>query len=284
MKVLFVILVIFSVNLFSQEKNEKPLKHESGDVVIIASDAADYYNRKNLQDLKKIQFSLTNQLGEEEYKKLLAGYISGQIAYNSRSYLESRRLFEQNHRNILVSTRKLIDFYKTRLNELAREAATVTVELDMSAGDYMDNYKNVMYNYSKSANSSQNEAEDLVQTGNLVDAVYYYKTAVLNFIKVIYYANKSKYQGMSPSVKAEKNIFIDDDYIPSKFYKDYDDSMNELFTKNELKRKRDREYAMKILSPKAPVQASKDNPKNEKDSPTKPEKKNENAEPVKPKK
>ena len=50
---------------------EPQMKHESGNVIIVASDASDYYNRKNLQDLKKIRVSLANLSTEETYKKLL---------------------------------------------------------------------------------------------------------------------------------------------------------------------------------------------------------------------
>jgi len=264
MRNLFFIFLLFSLDIFSQENNEKKsLKHESGDVVIVASDAADYYNRKNLAQIRQIRVSILNHLGEEEYKKLLDEYITGQVSFNSRNFVEARRIFENNQKNIQAVTLKLVDHYKKRVAELARDSARISVEIRMDNTGKHDSYSNAINKFTKNANDAMNEAESLVTTSNNTDAVRYYKEAIFNFLKIIYYSNKSQYQNFSPRKRAENNIYIDDDYVTSKFFKDYDDSKDELFSDNETRRKKEKDYIVKLYkleTEKTPEQSTVSTP------------------------
>lgn len=257
------LLILLSVSLNAQDSQQKPMKHEKGDVTIAAADAADYYARKNINDLKKIQTSCINLVGEDSFKKLITDYIRGKSLLQAGRYPESRRMLEDNAAEIKTKTDEIIKYYREASQKMGEEAGRLSVELTLQNDNGNDYLVPVINKNLKNSNEAIKMAEDMILSSNQIEGLYYYKSAITSLVKAIYYYNKSGIRGLSSKQKAEKNILIDDDLLPKNYLKEYDDSRNLLHSDEEKKREKQREYSRRVLGINNKPQAANESAKPE---------------------
>jgi len=258
------LLILFTLSLNAQDSQPKPMKHEKGDVTIAAADAADYYARKNINELKKIQTSCINLVSEESFKKLITDYIRGKSLLQAGRYTESRRMLEDNSAEIKTKTDEIIKYYREAAQKMGEEAGRLSVELSLQNNSGNDYLIPVINKNLKNSNEAIKMAEDMILSSNQIEGLYYYKSAITSLVKAIYYYNKSDVRGLSGKQKAEKNILIDDDLLPKNYLKEYDDSRNLLHSEEEKKREKQREYSRRVLGlNKKPQAATANEPKTE---------------------
>jgi len=100
------------------------------------------------------------------------------------------------------------------------------------------------------ANELQSNANEQIEKGNFTDAVYSYKSAILNLIRIPYFINKNNNRNLKVAEKLTKNLLIEDDYIPKENLKDFDDSRELIFDEREKEREKEREAIKKGITSK----------------------------------
>lgn len=226
---------------------DKPLKHVDGSVVVDPRNVSINYKNANLATLKKLKNSLINFEMEEDYKKLMKSYIEATILLQERKYPEARKAFETNSDDLNSAAQKVIEKNKQAYDKLFKDTSQQVVEMKVEAAPG-DNFvpsleKNlaIATDTSLGANHSTNE-------GNYVEAVERHKKSNFLLIKILYAINKNKHKNLKIAERLQKNLLIEEDYIPNEYQKLYDDSRGLLFSEREEDRKKERERMKKSIS------------------------------------
>ncbi|MBE7412989.1 MAG: hypothetical protein L6Q54_03835 [Leptospiraceae bacterium] len=252
--------------------DSKPMKHESGDVTINPYDVSEGFKQSNYRNLSKLKISMMNHGTTDKFNKLMVGYVDASSSFQERQFLAARKKFEQNAKEIKEECKSTSEKYKSTYSKLAKDASKLAIErkINPEAGSSA-NLSSVLETHMNNALQTGGIAEDLLNY-NPCDSISVYRNSIFQFLMIYYTINKDKNRYLTAKERLEKNLLIDDDYIPAEYIKDYDDSLESISVNREKAREKDREEVKKMISlrygeTKAKDQSGK-NPTNEKPSQT----------------
>ncbi|HNA08787.1 MAG TPA: hypothetical protein PK930_17700 [Leptospiraceae bacterium] len=295
-----VFLFLFQSNLFGQtvsvkdtknapssdpakttpEKKEegKPLKMETGTVVLDPQVVSADYKRTNLKHLKKMKSSFLNYEAEPKFNAIMKNYVDASIKFQEKNYIASRRIFEQNYAEMNTEAEGFSKKYSETYSKLYADASFQLVDLKVNS-DSEESIYPVLEKQLMIANEFTSSAQIFTAKGNHVDALYEHKNALQSLFKIYYTINKHKNKNLKLAERVSKNLLLDDDYIPKEYLKEYDDSLGLVFSVREKEREKEREQIKKGLTNKyGELNLSKEN---ESKQPAEPKKDTKDAKEVK---
>ncbi|MCB1141275.1 MAG: hypothetical protein KDK54_03515 [Leptospiraceae bacterium] len=234
----------------SAPTEDKPLLKETGTVTVDPQLAANTLKVTNLRALKKLKSSFYNYGESEKYGQLMKGYVEATITLSERKYLDARRKFQQNQVDINESAKGLFDKYKEKYTKLYADFSFVVVDLKINTTSASELGNSSYEKFLASANEYNATAQEHASKNNYVDAIYAYKNAILNLVRVPYFVARNKSRNMKLGEKVAKNIFLDEDFVPKENLIDYDDSLYRISEEREKERTREREAIKSSISSK----------------------------------
>lgn len=243
------------------EKKEegKPLKMETGTVVLDPQVVSADYKRNNLKHLKKMKSSFLNYEAEPKFNTIMKNYVDASIKFQEKNYIASRRIFEQNYAELNTEAQGFSKKYSETYSKLYADASFQLVDLKVNS-DSEESIYPVLEKQLMIANEFTAAAQVLTAKGNNIDALYEHKNALQSLFKIYYTINKHKNKNLKLAERVSKNLLLDDDYIPKEYLKEYDDSLGLVFSVREKEREKEREQIKKGLTNKyGELNLSKDN-------------------------
>ncbi|MCB1179308.1 MAG: hypothetical protein KDK36_17135 [Leptospiraceae bacterium] len=264
LSVLFLLVFLFPAFLFAQDKKEpapakkaepaaksepssntesKPLKMEEGTVTVDPKLVSKIIKQTNIKHLKKLKSTFINNGEEQKFNDLMKGYVEATITLGEKNYLEARRKFEQNQSDMNEAAKGFTEKYKETYNKLYSDYSFAVVEMKINGTTDISNssYEKML----ATGNELKNNAEESIAKGEFIDAVYSMKSAILQLIKVPYLMNKKKNKDLKINERLEKNLIIDEDFIPQEILKDYDDCLFLIHEERQKDRDKERETVKK---------------------------------------
>jgi hypothetical protein len=231
-----------------KEGEDKPLKMESGTVVVDPQSVSSKIKQNNIKHLRKLKSSFLNNGEEQKFNELMKGYVEATITLGEKNYLEARRKFEQNQADMNESVKVLVEKYKETYNKLYQEYSLSVVEMKINGGTDLSNssYEKML----ATGNELKNTAEEQIAKGNHIEALYNLKSAINQLIRIPYFMNKNKNRNLKINERLEKDLVIDEDYIPKEVIKDYDDSNYLIHAERQKDRDKERETIKKSIQTK----------------------------------
>lgn len=228
-----------------EKKDETPMAKQDGNVIIDPAGVANSLKIANLKNLKKLKSSFYNLGQKDKYDTLLKAYVDATITLSERKFTDARRKFEQNQTDINEGSKALLEKYKEKYTKMYADFSYTVVDLKInSKGDTNASYEK----YLAAANDLQSIALELAEKGSYSEAVYSYRNAILNLVRIPYYINKNKHRNLKVAEKISKNLLIEDDYVPKENLSDYDDSRELIYEEREKEREREREQIKKGIT------------------------------------
>ena len=234
----------------TEKKEEgKPLKMETGTVTVDPQIVSADYKRNNLKHLKKMKSSFLNFDAEPKFGVIMKNYVDASIKFQEKTYISSRRIFEQNYIDLNTEAQAFSKKYADTYNKLYAEASFQLVDLKVNS-DTDDNIYPVLEKQLVIANEFSTSSQVLTAKSNHIDALYEQKNALQSLFKIYYTINKHKNKNLKLPERVSKNLLLDDDYIPKEYLKEYDDSLGLVFVAREKEREKEREQIKKGLTNK----------------------------------
>jgi hypothetical protein len=227
---------------------EAPMVKQDGNVVLDPVSVSNSLKNSNLRHLKKLKSSFYNLGEKEKYDGMMKSYVDATITLSERKYTDARRKFEQNQTDINDKAKALTDKYKEKYSKLYADISYTVV--DMKINTKAESANSSYEKYLAAANELQTTGVEQTEKGNYADAVYAYKAAILNLVRIPYFINKNKNKNLKIAEKIAKNLLIEDDYIPKENMKDFDDSREMIFDERELEREKERAAIKKGITSK----------------------------------
>jgi len=260
-----------STSTDKKDAETKPAKKETGTVTVDPQAIANTMKNSNLRHLKKLKSAFLNNGMEEKYNSAMKGYVDATITLSERDFVQARRKFEQNYADMNESAKFLGDKYKAVYTQLHTDYSVKVVELKIKgSGNELNN--STFEKLIAMANEQQNNAMDQASKNNNIEALYLYKKAILNLLKIPYFIERNANKNLKINERLSKNLLIDEDYFPKEQLKTYDDCMDQIFEEKEKLREKEREDERKRISSrlgKITDEAPKKDAKTSKDSATK---------------
>lgn len=243
----------------SEKKEEgKPVKMETGTVTLDPVTVSGDLQKSNLKSLKKMKSSFFNNGAEEKFKSLTKSYVDANIKYQERNFLTSRRLFEQNQKDINVEAENFSKKYFDLYGKLYTDASTQLVEFKINS-EAENSINPSLEKYLVTANEFFTSAQTYASKKNHIDALTEYKSAILNVVKVFQTINKFKNKKLTTEERYQANLLLEEDFIPKDYLKDYDDANGKISTEAEKEREKEREqYKKNIVNKIGQIKDSKD--------------------------
>lgn len=231
-----------------QEKVETsaPLKYETGTVTIDPRRVSISLKRTNLQILKQLKSSLINSDLKENYQKLMKSYIDATILLQNRKYKKSRRAFESNHSELNQAAREVLKKNKDSYQELFSDVSQ-TVFARKVDSPRRDRFVALLERKLKIATNISLKAGKEEQKNDHLSAIQLYKKAKFRLIKILQAVKKKDTEGLSNLEKAKQGLLLEDDYVPQKYLKDYDDARGNIFVEKEKMREKRKTYVKKSI-------------------------------------
>ncbi|MDX1959369.1 MAG: hypothetical protein SFU98_12400 [Leptospiraceae bacterium] len=229
---------------------DKPLKNEEGAVIVDPLEIAKNLRLVNLRHLKKLKSAFINSGMEDKYNALVKSYVDATVTLNERNYKEARRKFEQNSTEIGESVKPIIENYRKVYAKLYTDYSFVVVDSKINSTDPNELGNSSYEKLLAMANEFQRNSLEQLEKGSPIEAVYTFKQALFNLIKIPYFLAKNKNKNLKLSERIAQGLLIDEDYIPKDLLKDYDDTQYQIFTEREKEREKERENFKKGLSSK----------------------------------
>jgi hypothetical protein len=252
-------LLFFGMAIYSQEKKttpetpskkeaeSKPLKMESGTVVIDPQSVSTNIKQTNLKHLKKLKSSFYNLGEEQKFNELMKSYIEASITLGEKNYLEARKKFEQNQADMNEQSKSLLEKYKAAFTKYYADSSYAVV--DMKVNGTNNDLSNSSYEKMlATANEFKRNAEEQESRGNVIEAIYSMKQGINQLIRIPYFINKNKNKNLKLNERLAKGFIIDEDYIPKEALKDYDDSLYLIHIEREKEREKERENVKKSVA------------------------------------
>lgn len=228
-----------------EKKDETPMTKQDGNVIIDPASVANSLKTSNLKNLKKLKSSFYNLGLKDKYDALLKSYVDATITLSERKFTDARRKFEQNQTDINEGSKTLLEKYKEKYGKMYADFSYTVVDLKInSKGETNGSYEK----YLAAANDLQSIALEQAEKGSYPEAVYSYRNAILNLVRIPYYINKNKNRNLRVAEKISKNLLIEDDYVPKENLPDYDDSRELVFEEREKEREKEREQIKKGIT------------------------------------
>jgi hypothetical protein len=250
----------------TKESESKPLKLESGTVVVDPQVVANTIKQTNIKHLKKLKSSFYNLGDEQKYNELMKSFVEASITLGEKNYQEARKKFEQNQQEMNEQSKNLLAKYKENFSKYYADYSYMVI--DMKINGNANDLSNSSYEKMLAiANEHKKNAEDFESRGNHIEAIYSLKTGINQLIKIPYLINKTKNKGLKVNERITKGLLIEEDYIPKEALKDYDDSLYLVHVEREKEREKERENFKKNLQSKLGIEANEnkqpENPKTE---------------------
>ncbi len=245
------------------EKESKPLKLESGTVVLDPQLVANNIKQTNIRHLKKLKSSFYNFGEEQKYNELMKSFVEASITLGEKNYLEARKKFEQNQSEMNEHSKNFLTKYKEVFTKYYSDYSYMVI--DMKINGTANDLSNSSYEKMlATANEHKRNAEDLETRGNYVEAIYSLKNGINQLIKIPYLINKTKNKNLKINERIAKGFLIEEDFIPKEAIKDYDDCLYLIHTERE----KERENLKKSLQSKLGLESS-ETPKGKEAEPSK---------------
>ncbi len=243
----------------TEKKEEgRPVKMETGTVTLDPATVSGDLQKANLKSLKKMKSSFLNNAMEEKFKAITKGYVEANIKYQERNFLTSRRLFEQNQKDINLEAENFSKKYFDLYGKLYTDASTQLVDFKINS-EAENSINPSLEKYLVTANEFFTSAQTYASKKNHIDALNEYKSAILNIVKVFQTINKFKNKKLTTEEKYQANLLLEEDFIPKEFIKDYDDASGKVSVEAEKEREKERDQAKKnIVNKIGQVKDSKD--------------------------
>lgn len=235
-----------------QEKKEaesKPLKLESGTVVLDPQIVANNIKQTNIRHLKRLKSSFYNLGDEQKYNELMKSFVEASITLGEKNYLEARKKFEQNQAEMNEHSKNFLAKYKEIFSKYYSDYSYMVIDMKIN-GTASDLSNSSYEKMLATANEHKRNAEDLESRGNHVEAIYALKNGINQLIKIPYLINKNKNKNLKVNERIAKGFLIEEDFIPKEALKDYDDSLYLIHVEREKERERERENLKKSLQSK----------------------------------
>ncbi|MCB1156420.1 MAG: hypothetical protein H7A25_22585 [Leptospiraceae bacterium] len=261
-----------------ENKEKKPLKYESGTVQVDPRSVSVNFKQNNLLILKKLKSSLLNFGMEEDYKNLMKSYIEATLLFQEKKYLESRRAFEGNYGELNEAAKKVIEKNKEVQDSLYKEVSSQVVELKIER-DMGDAFTSSLEKNLSVATDLSMTAASEVSKEDFIEANEKYKRANYQLIRILYAINKDKNKNLKIAERVQKNLLIEEDYIPADKLKLYDEARNLIHEEREEIRKKEREAAKRGIEARYGDLGASEQPK---DSASADKKAEENTNPANP--
>jgi len=234
----------------AEKKEEgKPLKMETGTVTVDPQIVSADYKRNNLKHLKKMKSSFLNFEADSKFNTIMKNYVDASIKFQEKNYITSRRIFEQNYLDLNTEAQTFSKKYADTYNKLYADASFQLVDLKVNS-DTDDNIYPVLEKQLVIANEFTTSAQVFTAKSNHIDALYEHKNALQSLFKIYYTINKHKNKSLKLAERVNKNLLLDEDYIPKEYLKEYDDSLGLVFATREKEREKEREQIKKGLTNK----------------------------------
>jgi hypothetical protein len=227
-----------------KEAEGKPLKMESGTVMVDPQSVSSTIKQSNLRHLKKLKSSFYNQGEEQKFQELMKAYVEASITLGEKNFLEARRKFEQNQSDMNEQSKGLLEKYKASFTKYYADYsyAVVDMKINGSASDLSNSSYEKML---ATANEFRRNAEEQESRGNVIDGIYSMKQAINQLIRIPYFINKNKNKNLKINERVANGFLIDEDFIPKEAIKDYDDSLYLIHADREKDREKERENIKK---------------------------------------
>lgn len=227
---------------------DTPMVKQDGNVVLDPASVSNSLKNSNLKHLKKLKSSFYNLGEKEKYDTIMKSYVDATITLSEKKYTDARRKFEQNQTEINENAKALTEKYKEKYTKLYADISYTVVDMKINT---KSESANASYEkYLAAANELQTTAGEQIEKGNFADAVYSYKSAILNLVRIPYFINKSKNRNLKIAEKIAKNLLIEDDYIPKENIKDFDDARELISDEREMEREKERASIKKGITSK----------------------------------
>ncbi len=227
---------------------ETSMVKQDGNVVLDPASVSNSLKTSNLKHLKKLKSSFYNLGEKEKYDAIMKSYVDATITLSEKKYTDSRRKFEQNQTEINENAKALTEKYKEKYTKLYADISYTVVDMKINT---KSESANASYEkYLAAANELQTTAGEQIEKGNHADAVYAYKSAILNLVRIPFFINKSKNRNLKIAEKIAKNLLIEDDYFPKENIKDYDDARELIYEEREMEREKERASIKKGITSK----------------------------------
>ncbi|MEM7179608.1 MAG: hypothetical protein AAF518_01760 [Spirochaetota bacterium] len=234
----------------SPSKEEmKPLKYETGMVVVNPRSVSVNLKKNNLITLKHLKSSLINYGMEDQYKSLMKSYIDATILLQKRKYKQSRRAFESNYQELNQAAKAVLAKNKNSYNGLFSEASQSVIQKKIESLP-KDRFVAILQKKLRIATDISLKAQRAEENNKHISAIVNYKKAKYRLIRILQTIQKKEASSLPTLEKAKKKLFIEDDYVPAKYLKDFDDSRGMVYSKQIVKRHKKREYIKKGIRSK----------------------------------
>lgn len=238
-----------------KESEQKPLKLESGTVIVDPQLVANTIRQTNIKHLKKLKSSFYNLGDEQKYNELMKSFVEASIALGEKNYQEARKKFEQNQAEMNEYSKNFLSKYKEIFSKYYSDYSYMVVDMKVSGA--VSELSNSSYEKMlATANEHKRNAEDLESRGNVVDAIYSLKSGINQLIKIPYLINKNKNKNIKVNERIAKGLLIDEDFIPKEALRDYDDSLYLIHVEREKEREKERENLKRSLQTKLGLDTS----------------------------
>jgi hypothetical protein len=289
---LFSLFLVFS--LFSQNTKDakttpepaktpteegKPVKMETGTVTLDPATVSGDLQKINLKNLKKMKSSFLNNGQEEKFKALTKNYVDANIKFQERKFLVSRRLFEQNQKDINIEAENFSKKYFELYQKLYTEASSKLVDFKINS-EAENSINPSLEKYLITANEFFTSAQTYASKKNHIDALGEYKSAIQNVVKVFQTITKFQNRKLTTTEKYQANLLLEEDFIPKDYLKDYDDANGQVSIEAEKEREKEREQVKKNIVNKL-GQIKTAETKDSKQAKEEPKKEAKSAEPAK---
>lgn len=242
-----------------KESESKPLKLESGTVIVDPQFVANNIKQTNIKHLKKLKSSFYNLGDEQKYNDLMKSFVEASITLGEKNYLDARKKFEQNHADMNEHAKGFLTKYKEIFSKYYSDYSYLVIDMKVS-GSASDLSNSSYEKMLATANEHKRNAEDLESRGNFVDAIYSLKSGINQLIKIPYLINKNKNKNLKVNEKIAKGLLLEEDFIPKEALKDYDDSLYLIHVEREKERERERENLKKSLQAKLGLNTNESKP------------------------
>jgi hypothetical protein len=222
---------------------------QTGTVTVDPQVVSADYKKTNLKHLRKLKSSFMNFEMEEKFGSIMKNYVDASIKFQEKSYITSRRIFEQNYNDLNKEAQTLLKKSVDTYNKLYADASFQLVDLKVNS-DTDDSIYPLLEKQLVIANEFSTSSQIYASKNNYIDALYEQRNALQSLFKIYYTINKHKYKNLKLAERVGKNLLLDDDFIPKEYLKDYDDSLGLVFTVREKERGRERDLIKKSLTNK----------------------------------
>lgn len=279
-------VLILTTHLYTQSKDTSSdthsgkndasgdkLPYEEGDVTIRIQDSAVRLQAVALANIKTINPSLENDGKKDVAKGFLDSYLKASSLIQKNEFVQARRDLTTLNKKISEEVKAQGNKFKTNFEKYSNSINQEMLEMELQGSSKTINISSLKQ---ISTDATLNYRDGIRQTTaeNHVEALLSFRESVKTILESKIFFEKEKTQNLSSKERFEKNLFLDVDYLPKEYVKDYDDACGKVSETEEKKREKEREdfrkaYDMRLnvktkVPPKKEDGSNKEKPSSDK--------------------